>query len=102
MIQDWLFMDLEKKDRHIYFVISLAWTTSQKVCVVLSEEFTKTTIKVIEDAIQELESCTHVFEENGIKEYQKMINDYRRLLKKLRDALQEAEWSSKVRSHQQQ
>ncbi|WP_258083521.1 hypothetical protein [Thermococcus thermotolerans] len=56
----------------------------RKVCKVPISEFVKGAMNVIEEAILELESCTRVFEENWIKEYQEMIDDYKRLLNFLR------------------
>ena len=59
----------------------------RKVCKVSIKEFVKIVMNVTEDAIQELESYTPIFEKNGIKGYQEMINDYKRLLEKLRASL---------------
>ncbi|QDA31166.1 hypothetical protein FH039_05540 [Thermococcus indicus] len=65
-----------RKGGHLYFVS----VDYRKVCRVPTSEFVKVAMNVIEEAIVELESCTHVFDGNGIGEYREMIDDYKRLL----------------------
>ncbi|AEH25313.1 hypothetical protein PYCH_16470 [Pyrococcus yayanosii CH1] len=65
-----------RKGSHLYFV-SVDYRKVRKVPI---SEFVKSAMNVIEDAISELGSCTHIFDGNGIGEYRKIINDYKRLL----------------------
>ena len=69
-----------RKDGHLYFVSMDYW----KVCRIPTSEFVKSAMNVAEEAILELESCTHLFEENGIRRYGEMINRYRELIKRLK------------------
>ncbi len=69
-----------RKDGHLYFVSMDYW----KVCRIPTSEFVKSAMNVAEEAILELESRTHLFEENGIRRYGEMINRYRELIKRLK------------------
>ncbi len=74
-----------REDEYIYLVS----VDYRKVCRVPVKEFVKVAINVTDKAIQELESCTRIFEENGIKGYLKIINDYKELLKNLKELSEE-------------
>ncbi|WP_199919977.1 hypothetical protein [Thermococcus piezophilus] len=74
-----------REDEYIYLVS----VDYRKVCRVPVKEFAKVAINVTDRAIQELESCTRIFEENGIKGYLKIINDYKELLKNLKELSEE-------------
>lgn len=65
-----------RKGGYLYFVS----VDYRKVCKVPISEFVKGAMNVIEEAISKLESCTHVFDGNGIGGYREMIDDYKRLL----------------------
>lgn len=53
----------------------------------LTSEFLRRVMNVAEEAITELESCTRVFDENGIRRYREMIDGYRELTKRLKNLL---------------
>lgn len=61
------------------------------MCRVPVGEFVGVVVETVEGAVRELESATQIFEENGIKEYGKMINDYKKLLRELKELSKGAE-----------
>jgi len=72
-----------RKGGYMYFVS----VDYRKVCRVPTIEFVKGAMNVAEEAILELESCTRVFDENGIRGYGEIINGYRGLIKRLKNSL---------------
>ncbi|WP_245612385.1 hypothetical protein [Palaeococcus ferrophilus] len=59
----------------------------RKVYRVSTSEFLRSVMNVAGEAITELESCTRVFDENGIRRYREMIDGYRELTKRLKNLL---------------
>ncbi|MDI3475877.1 MAG: hypothetical protein PWQ95_1605 [Thermococcaceae archaeon] len=72
-----------RKGKYMYLVN----VDYRKVCRVSTSEFLRSVMNVAEEAITELESCTRVFDENGIRRYREMIDGYRRLTKRLKNLL---------------
>ena len=70
-----------RKGGYIYLVS----VDYRKVCRVPISEFVEETRRVIERALQELGTCTHLFEREGIREFQEILSKYDKLLKRLKN-----------------